>query len=119
MENNFSNDQIKKIMNQYKKKRERESKNYHEKLKCDDEWCKKNKERALKHYYQNIDKNKEKYKKDKDFVNSRSMYSYYKRINKIDVFKDKYPEKVELLKSRGIIIEEPKIEENNIILSFD
>jgi len=118
MENNFSNEQITKIMNQYKKKRERESKNYHEKLKCDEVWCKENKERALKHYYKNIDKNKEKYKKDKDFVNSRSMYSYYKRINKIDIFKEKYPEKVELLKSRGIIIQEPKIEEKKIIISF-
>tara|TARA_R110002012_G_scaffold68447_4_gene178034 strand:+ start:377 stop:736 length:360 start_codon:yes stop_codon:yes gene_type:complete len=119
MENNYSNEQIKKVMEQYKKKRERENKNYHNKLKSDEEWCKGNKERALNHYYKNIDKNKEKYKKDKDFVNSRSMYSYYKRTNKIDVFKDKYPEKVELLKSRGIIIEEPKKEENNIILSFD
>ena len=98
----FTDHQIKKIMNSYKRKRERESKNYHEKLKCDQEWCKENKQRALDHYYKNIDKNKEKYQKDKDFVNSRSMYSYYKRINKIDTF-----------------IEEPKIEENNIILSFD
>lgn len=116
--NNLTTDEIKNIINQYKNKRDREKKNYHEKLKCNAEWCQGNKERALKHYYKNIDKNKEKYQKNKDFINSRSMFQYYKRNNRIQEFTDKYPEKVILLKSRGVIIEADETK-NNILLSFN
>jgi len=115
----MDNQEIKKIINQYNRKREREKKNYHEKLKCDSEWCEKNKKRALDYYNTNKDKKKEDYKKDKEFVNSGSMFQYYKRNNRIEEFKEKYPEKYELLKSRGINVEvPPPEEENKIILSF-
>lgn len=113
----MSNDEIKKIINQYNRKREREKENYHTKLKCDEEWCQRNKERALNYYHQNKDKKKENYKRDKDFINSRSMFNYYKRNNRINEFKDKYPDKCELLKSRGIVIDEE--DEDKIILSFE
>ncbi len=113
----MTNDEIKKIINQYNRKRDREKENYHNKLKCDDEWCKRNKERALSYYHENKEKKKEKYKKDKEFINSRSMLNYYKRMGRIKDFKDKYPDKCELLKSRGIVIDEE--DENKIILSFE
>jgi len=113
----MSNEQIKKIVNQYNRKREREKENYHTKLKCDDEWCERNKERALIYYHENKDKKKEKYIKDKDFVKSRSLYQYYKRMDRVKDFKDKYPDKCELLKSRGLVIDED--DENKIILSFE
>ena len=113
-----NNQEIKKIINQYNRKREREKKNYHEKLKCDSEWCEKNKKRALDYYNNNKEQKKENYKKDKDFVNSRSMFQYYKRNNRIQEFKDKYPDKYELLKNRGINVEVPNAPENKIILSF-
>ncbi len=118
----LNNSDITKIITQYKKKREREKKNYHERLKVDNEWCKRNQQRALDHYNKNKDKNKEKYKNDKDFVNSRSMFQYYKRNNRIMDFKDKYPEKYELLKSRGVKVEfeeDLNAPKNNIILSFE
>tara|TARA_R100001460_G_scaffold76769_2_gene117755 strand:+ start:823 stop:1191 length:369 start_codon:yes stop_codon:yes gene_type:complete len=119
----LNNSDITKIITQYKKKRDREKKNYHEKLKVDNEWCKKNQKRALDYYNKNKEKNKEKYKNDKDFVNSRSMFQYYKRNNRITEFKDKYPEKYELLKCRGVKVDFEETEvnapKNNIILSFE
>lgn len=113
----LTDSEIKKIINQYKRKRDREKENYHNKLKCDDEWCKRNQERALNYYHENKDKKKDNYIKDKDFINSRSMFNYYKRNNRIKDFKVKYPDKCDLLKSRGIFIDEE--DEDKIILSFD
>tara|TARA_R110002074_G_scaffold232311_1_gene403745 strand:+ start:386 stop:712 length:327 start_codon:yes stop_codon:yes gene_type:complete len=94
---------IKKIVLQYQRKRMKEKERYNEK-KDNIDFINDNRLRAKNHYENNKDIKKEKYKNDKDFMNARSQYYYYRKINKIDFFKDKYPEKVELLKSRNVIL---------------
>ena len=88
---------INRVIMQYKKKKEKEYNNYHNKNKLDPDYMAKNKERAKKHYNLNKDNRKESYNKNKDFIKARSSFYYYKKNNKLDVFKDKYPEHVEVL----------------------
>ncbi len=113
----YSNEEINKILTQYKKKREREITNYHTNLKNNEEWQHKNKERALNYYHKNKEKKKTSYQNDKDFINARAMLRYYKRINKVQSFVDKYPDKVEILSKRGVVvIEDENLQpENNIL----
>tara|TARA_R110000803_G_scaffold102283_1_gene170341 strand:+ start:13314 stop:13691 length:378 start_codon:yes stop_codon:yes gene_type:complete len=118
--NNLNDQDIQKIINQYKNKREREYKKYHETLKLDEAFCQKNKQRALEYYYKNKDAKKEKYKNDNEFIKARSSFQYYKKNNRVDDFISKYPLKCELLTSRGIEIKiiTPELNSQNpIILS--
>ena len=65
---------------------------YHDKKVYDKNWVKKNKEKK-KEYYEN----------NKDIMKAKSSYNYYKKINNIDKFKDKQPEKYNLLVDKGLI----------------
>lgn len=93
----FDDDQINKIINQYKKTRERERKYYHEVKKTNEDFVNKNRERARNHYETNKEKKKEDYKEKNDFYKCKSLYYYYKRNNKKDSFMEKFPDKVEIL----------------------
>jgi hypothetical protein len=93
----FDDDQINKIINQYKKTRERERKYYHEVKKTNEDFVNKNRERARNHYETNKEKKKEEYVDKKDFYKCKSLFYYYKRNDKRDVFMEKFPEKVEIL----------------------
>jgi hypothetical protein len=98
----FNDDEIKKILNQYAKKRNREKMYYKQVKKDDVEFQKLNRERAKKHYENNKEKKAEKYQNNKDFIKTRQLYYYYKKNNKVDQMIEKYPEKVELLRNKGI-----------------
>jgi len=93
----FDDDQINKILNQYKKTRERERKYYHEVKKNNEDFVNKNRERARNHYQENKEKKKEEYDNKKDFYKCKSLFYYYKRNDKKDIFMEKFPEKVEIL----------------------
>lgn len=97
--------QIAKVLIDYKKKRERENKYYHEVSKHDEEFKKKNRERAKNHYHS---KGKEmkgnQYQDNKEFIKARSLYNYYKKKDNIDTFKEKHQEKCKILAERGIDI---------------
>lgn len=99
----LSDERIKNIINQYERKRIKERERY-ELIKGTDEFKNKNRERARNHYQVNKEKKKEKYDNNKDFMNSRSSYYYYKKHNKLDLFKEKYPNKVKTLLENNIII---------------
>ena len=62
----------------------------------------KNRERAKEHYNNNKEEKKEKYESDKEFLKSRSLYNYYKKVDKVNKFEEKYPDKVHMLKIRGV-----------------
>ena len=62
----YTDEKIKKIVTQYKNKRERESKKYHEELKLDPEWRAKNCEKSREFYKNNKEHYKDKYNKNKD-----------------------------------------------------
>jgi hypothetical protein len=95
--------QIAKVLIDYKKKRERENKYYHEVSKHDEEFKMKNRERAKNHYHS---KGKEmkgnQYQDNKEFVKARSLYNYYKKKDNLDTFKEKHQEKCKILAERGI-----------------
>tara|TARA_S200002703_G_scaffold32419_1_gene28280 strand:+ start:3344 stop:3655 length:312 start_codon:yes stop_codon:yes gene_type:complete len=96
--------QIAKVLIDYKKKRERENKYYHEVSKHDEEFKMKNRERAKNHYHTKGKKMKgNQYQDNKEFVKARSLYNYYKKKDNLDTFKEKHEEKCKILIEKGFV----------------
>ena len=102
MTSEFTESQINKILNDYKNRRIRDKVRY-ETIKDNEEFKIKNRERAKLHYEQNKDKRKEKYIENNDFMRARNSYYYYKKKDKLDDLKIKYPERYKLLLDKGYI----------------
>ena len=101
----LSPEQIDKILANYKKKRERENKYYHEVSKDNEEYKIKNRERAKAHYHKSgKDMKKEKYESNKEILQIKSLFNYYKKTDKLDVFKEKHQDKYNILIDKGIIL---------------
>ncbi len=96
-------ERIQKILQQYERKREKEKERY-QLIKHTEDFKTKNRQRAKMHYENNKNIKKEKYENDKDFLNAKSQYYYYKKTDNLEKFKNKYPHKIELLKTRNLII---------------
>lgn len=97
-------EQIARVLTNYKKKRERETKYYHEVTKNKEDFKVKNRERAKAHYENGYkEKKKEKYENDKEFIKTKSLYNYYKRKGNIEKFKEKHGEKYKMLVDKGVI----------------
>ena len=96
-------ERIERILKQYEKKREKEKERY-QLIKDTEDFKTKNRQRARDHYERNKDKKREKYEKYKEYLNARSQYYYYKKTDRLDIFKEKYPNKIELLQSKNHII---------------
>ena len=97
-------EQIARVLTNYKNKRERENKYYHEVTKNIEEFKIKNCERAKAHYQNGYkEKKKENYTNNKDILKTKSLYNYYKRKEKIEVFKEKHEEKYKMLVEKGFI----------------
>jgi len=98
-------EQIARVLTNYKKKRERESRYYHEVKKNNDDFKIKNRERAKAHYQNGYkEKKKEKYEKEKDIIKTKALFNYYKKNNKIDTFKEKHEEKYQMLIDIGYFV---------------
>jgi len=93
---NYTEEQIKNIIQSYHQKREREREQY-ERVKDTEQFKIENRQRVKEWYEKNKDKRKQEYLNNKDIKLARSSYYYYKRIDKLDVFKEKFPEKHKLL----------------------
>jgi pyruvate-formate lyase len=98
----FSDDEIKVILEEYKKRRDA-GRDYYQRYKDDPEFKKKNQAAALGYYYKNKDKAKNNYEKDKEYNNARNSYYYYKNKGNSDIFESKFPTKYKLLVDRGYI----------------
>lgn len=92
----FSEEQIKNILQSYKNKREREKERYNE-IKDTEEFKIYNRAKSKKHYENNKDKYKEKYENKKELNLAKNSYYYYKKNNNLEKFKEKYPERFNLL----------------------
>jgi division protein CdvB (Snf7/Vps24/ESCRT-III family) len=57
--------------------------------------------KAIEQYKKKKDKSKLRYENNKEFVKARSSYNYYKKNDKLDVFKSKFPERVKILKEHA------------------
>jgi hypothetical protein len=95
--NQLSDNEISRILELYKIQRERDRVKY-EQRKQDPEFMKKNRERAKKHYEENKHNRVNKYSENKDLQKAKSSYHYYKNKDNLDKFKERFPERYELLK---------------------
>lgn len=98
----LSEAQIQIILQSYKNKREREKQRYQE-VKDTEQFKTYNRTKARTHYLNNKDKYKERYENKKELIKSKNSYYYYKRINKIEKFKEKYPQRYEMLLNGGYL----------------
>jgi hypothetical protein len=99
--------QIQNILTNYKNKRQRENKYYHEVSKHKEEFKIKNRQRAKLHYENGYkEKKKINYENNKEFLKNRSLYNYYKRNDKLEVFKEKHKDKYDMLVEKGYVKDE-------------
>jgi hypothetical protein len=97
-------EQIARVLTNYKNKRIRENKYYHEVTKTKEEFKIKNRERAKAHYENGYkQKKRENYTNNKDIIKNKALYNYYKRNDKIEVFKEKHEDKFKMLSEKGLI----------------
>ena len=97
-------EQIARVLTNYKNKRIRENKYYHEVTKNKEEFKIKNRERAKAHYHNGYkEKKRQNYSNNKDVLQMKSLYNYYKRNDKIDIFKEKHEDKFKMLSEKGLI----------------
>ena len=92
----YTEEEIKKIIQAYHHKREREKEHY-DKIKDTEEFKNYNRQKVKNWYQENKDKRKQEYQDNKEIKQARSSYYYYKRKDRLDDFKEKYPEKYQLL----------------------
>ena len=98
----LSQEQIDRILANYKKKRERENKYYHEVSKDNEQFKMKNRERAKAHYDRaGKDMKKYKYESNKEIL---QIFNYYRKNDKLDLFKEKHESKYNILVEKGIIV---------------
>ena len=101
----LSTEQIDKILATYKKKRERENKYYHDVSKDNEEFKMKNRQRAKAHYDRiGKDAKKDRYESNREMLQIKSLYNYYKKNDKLDIFKEKHEEKYKILVDKGILV---------------
>ena len=105
----YSESELNKMINSYKKMKSREQRKY-DKKKDDEDFKIKNRMRARAHYMNNKDKKAIMYESDKELLKSRSLYNYYKNNDRMDDFISKHPLKVQLLKDKGLFIMEQQQE---------
>lgn len=104
MTNQYSESEITKMINAYKKKQIRDKKKYEEN-KNNEEFIKKNRARAKAHYLANKEMKKNTYNKNKEVLNCRSLYNYYKYHSRQNEFIEKFPHKCEVLRNHGFVID--------------
>jgi len=93
---NYSEEQIQKMVKAYENKRTREKK-YYETVKDTEEFKIANRTRANNWYMKNQKARQESYNKNKEINGAKSSYYYYKKLDRVEEFKTKYPEKYKLL----------------------
>ena len=99
----LTDERIHKILMQYENKRKKEKERY-ERIKDTEDFKNQNRDRARNHYQNNKEMKKDKYNKNKEYLTARSSYYYYKNSNRIEDFKNKFPEKVKILMENNLII---------------
>jgi len=92
----FSEEQINKILIQYKNKKKREKERYDE-LKDTEDFKVYNRNKSKNHYLNNKDKYKEKYEKKKELNKAKNSYYYYMKHHNLEKFKEKHPDRYDLL----------------------
>jgi hypothetical protein len=97
---NMSDIEIKKIVSLYKNQREKDKERY-SRIKDTEEFKLKNRARAKAHYEKTKEIRQQRYKDERDIRLAKNTYYYYKRVDKMDLFKEKHSDKYEILKKCG------------------
>ncbi len=96
----MNNEEIQRILQQYKEKKARDRAYYHNHIKVDEERVKKRREASRKYVESNPIKQIEYRQKNRERINLRNLVNYYKRNNRLEEFKvnkpDKYKRAIEL-----------------------
>ena len=115
---NYSPEEIQRLLKAYEAKRLREKKNY-QNIKNNPDFKKKNCQNAKDWYKEN--KNKEsrtkKYQDNKELHKAKVNYNYYKKRNRVEEFKKKHPEKYKILQDHYYIKEANPSESTSISIS--
>ena len=93
----FNNQDIIKILQQYKNKKECEHNRYHNVLKHNSEFKIINNNRSKEYYNNNKDKIKDGYQEKKEMKNAKSLFRYYKTNGIIHLFTVKHSDKVKYI----------------------
>jgi FMN-dependent NADH-azoreductase len=103
IQEDISDEVVHRLIQAYKKKLETDKIRYHNIVKVNPDYMEKNRVRAREHYKKNKDKKKEYYQNNRDVNISRNSYYYYKKINKLEQFKEKKKDHYDCLLGRGLI----------------
>lgn len=99
----FTEEQISDILKNYKTQKQR-SREYYDKVKDTEEFKMKNRARAKNHYDNGYsEKRREKYIQNADELKAKNLYNYYRKKDKIDLFKEIHADKYEALVSMNYI----------------
>jgi len=101
---NYSEEQIHRVLKAYENKRKREKEHYDRK-KDTQEFKEKNRANANKWYYKNKEIKKQIYENNKDLVLAKASYNYYFKLDRVAEFEVKFPQKYKLLKENGYLKE--------------
>ena len=99
----FTEEEIKYILEKYKKSLQDNRDRYHNVRKLNPEFMEKNRQRARNHYKYNTQKKLDYYEKNKIEINIKQKYRYYKKRNNIEKFKEKFPDDYKMLIDTGYI----------------
>jgi short subunit dehydrogenase-like uncharacterized protein len=87
---NYTDNEIKSIIEKYEKSKKYNKEYYHKKYKGDDDFRENRRQRAKEYYLQNPQKKKEYYEKTKERQNTLNNWRYAVSVGKEDRFKKKY-----------------------------
>ena len=104
----YTDNEIQRILKLYKQQREKNREKY-EKIKDTEEFKLKNRARAKEHYHNNKHLKQNAYQNDKEFIKCRNSYNYYKKQDRVEEFKNKYPEKYMMLIDRKYLKSEGEL----------
>tara|TARA_R110001592_G_scaffold92299_1_gene269261 strand:+ start:445 stop:789 length:345 start_codon:yes stop_codon:yes gene_type:complete len=99
----YDTEKIEKIITLYKKSKARDKAKY-EKKKADPDFVSSNRARAKAHYEANKEVKATEYKNNKEYLKNKSLFNYYRSNDRIDEFREKYPEKCECLINHGVVV---------------
>ena len=91
----YTDEQIKSALKSWESRKKAASTYYKKRYHTDEEFKEKHKQKSRENYLINKEKIAEKYQIEKKYKQSLRRFNYYKELNKIDKFKELYPEEYE------------------------
>jgi len=99
----YTEEQIQEILKRYKKSLEYSRERYKNIRKNDPEYQRKNRERAKKHYDSHKEEKKQYYENNREELNMKQRYRYYKKMDRMEKFQEKFPNDFKRLTDIGFI----------------